>query len=90
MPSELNKTAKRNKAAFFKTDVGNPQSVENLISFTVKEFGGFDVLISNAGILHAGGLDEMNPEIFELMTRVNYTGYFLCAKYASEVLKDSG
>jgi NAD(P)-dependent dehydrogenase (short-subunit alcohol dehydrogenase family) len=46
-----------------------------------------DVLISNAGILHAGGLDEMKPEIFELMTRVNYTGYFLCAKYASSVLK---
>lgn len=85
--SELNKIAKRNNAAFLKTDVGDPQSVENLISFTIKEFGGFDVLISNAGILHAGGLDEMNPEIFELMTRVNYTGYFLCAKYASEVLK---
>jgi NAD(P)-dependent dehydrogenase (short-subunit alcohol dehydrogenase family)/rhamnose utilization protein RhaD (predicted bifunctional aldolase and dehydrogenase) len=85
--AQLNITTKRNKAVFLKTDVGNPHSVENLISFTVKEFGGFDVLISNAGILHAGGLDEMKPETFELVTRVNYTGYFLCVKYASEVLK---
>jgi NAD(P)-dependent dehydrogenase (short-subunit alcohol dehydrogenase family)/rhamnose utilization protein RhaD (predicted bifunctional aldolase and dehydrogenase) len=83
----LNKTPKRNKAAFVKTDVGNPHSVENMILFAVKEFGGFDVLISNAGILQAGGLDEMTPETFDLVTRVNYTGYFLCVKYASEVLK---
>jgi len=83
----LNKTSKRNKALFLKTDVGNPHSVEDLISFTIKEFGGLDLLISNAGILHAGGLDEMTPETFEQMTRVNYTGYFLCAKYASDILK---
>ena len=29
----------------------------------------------------------MTAETFDLMTRVNYTGYFLCAKYASAVLK---
>ena len=29
----------------------------------------------------------MTMETFELMTRVNYNAYFLCAKYASEVLK---
>ena len=29
----------------------------------------------------------MNPEDFEFVTNVNYKGYFLCAKYASNVLK---
>ena len=29
----------------------------------------------------------MTPETFELMTRVNYSGFFLCAKYASAILK---
>ena len=48
-----------------------------------ENFRGIDVFISNAGILRAGGLDEMSPETFELMTRVNYNAYFLCAKYAS-------
>ena len=33
------------------------------------------------------GLDEMTPETFALMTDVNYKGYFLCAKYASVVMK---
>jgi NAD(P)-dependent dehydrogenase (short-subunit alcohol dehydrogenase family) len=83
----LNAKAKKNRAEFVKVDVSNAESVKNLIFETVKKFGGLDTFISNAGILRAGGLDEMSPETFELMTKVNYSAYFLCAKYASEVLK---
>jgi len=83
----LNSGKGKNKAFFVKADVSNAASVENLVFQTVCEFGGLDILISNAGILRAGGLDEMTPETFELMTKVNYSGYFLCAKYASAVMK---
>ena len=87
MAAKLNSKAKKNKAIYVKTDVSDAQSVKNLVFETVKAFGGLDVFISNAGILRAGSLDEMSPETFELMTKVNYSAYFLCAKYASEVLK---
>jgi NAD(P)-dependent dehydrogenase (short-subunit alcohol dehydrogenase family) len=83
----LNTEKRKNKACFVKADVSNAASVENLIFETVCKFGGLDVFISNAGILRAGGLDEMTPETFELMTKVNYSAYFLCAKYASAVMK---
>jgi NAD(P)-dependent dehydrogenase (short-subunit alcohol dehydrogenase family)/rhamnose utilization protein RhaD (predicted bifunctional aldolase and dehydrogenase) len=83
----LNSGKGKNKAFFVKADVSNAASVENLVFQTVCEFGGLDVFISNAGILRAGGLDEMTPETFELMTKVNYSAYFLCAKYASVVMK---
>jgi len=83
----LNGGKGKNKACFVKADVSNAVSVENLVLQTVCEFGGLDVFISNAGILRAGGLDEMTPETFELMTKVNYSAYFLCAKYASLVMK---
>ncbi len=83
----LNKQGKNNMAICVKTDVSSEDSIRNLIAETVKTFGGLDVFISNAGILRAGGLDEMTLESFELMTKVNYTAYFLCAKYASEVMK---
>ncbi|MBN1414095.1 MAG: SDR family NAD(P)-dependent oxidoreductase [Bacteroidales bacterium] len=83
----LNMSARKNRALFVKTDVSNADSVKNLVFETVKEFGGLDVLISNAGILHAGALDEMDPETFDRMTKINYGGYFLCVKYASEILK---
>ncbi|MDP3003876.1 MAG: SDR family NAD(P)-dependent oxidoreductase, partial [Bacteroidales bacterium] len=76
-----------NKAIFVKTDVSDPVSVKELIISTVKEFGGLDLMVSNAGVLKAGGLDEMDPETFSKTTDVNYNGYFHCAKYASEVMK---
>jgi len=87
LESELNKTLSANRALFVRTDVADPRSVEKLVETTVKAFGGLDLMISNAGILRAGGLEEMEPETFELMTKVNYTGYFNCAKYASAVMQ---
>jgi len=87
MIDKLNGKGYSNKALFVKTDVSNPDSVENLINETTLHFGGLDVMISNAGILRAGGLDEMDPKTFDLMTKVNYAGYFYCAKYSSKVMK---
>ncbi len=87
MISQLNSKEYSNKALFVKTDVSDPDSVENLINKTTLHFGGLDVMISNAGILRAGGLDEMDPKTFDLMTKVNYAGYFYCAKYSSKVMK---
>ena len=78
---------KTNRAIFIKTDVSDPVTVKNLIISTVKEFGGLDIMISNAGVLKAGGLDEIDPDTFAKTTNVNYVGYFHCAKYASEVMK---
>jgi NAD(P)-dependent dehydrogenase (short-subunit alcohol dehydrogenase family)/rhamnose utilization protein RhaD (predicted bifunctional aldolase and dehydrogenase) len=84
---KLNTKKSKNRALFIKVNVAEATSVENLVKETVLNFGGLDVMISNAGILHAGSLEEMTPEIFELMTKVNYSGYFLCAKYAAPVMK---
>jgi len=85
--NKLAKRGQQNKAIFVKTDVVNPQSVEDTIYSTVTEFGGLDAIISNAGILMAGSLDDMEPDVFEKVTKVNYIGYYHCAKYASRVLK---
>ncbi len=77
----------RNMAIFVKTDVADPVSVKELIIKCVHEFGGLDLMVSNAGILQAGGLDEMDPDRFGKTTEINYSGYFYCAKYSAEVMK---
>lgn len=87
MAEQLNGMGRSNKALFVAVDVSEAASVEKLLGEVVMELGGIDVFISNAGILRAGSLDEMNPTTFDLMTRVNYSGYFYCAKYASQVMK---
>jgi NAD(P)-dependent dehydrogenase (short-subunit alcohol dehydrogenase family)/rhamnose utilization protein RhaD (predicted bifunctional aldolase and dehydrogenase) len=76
-----------NKAVYIKTDVADPESVKKLVENAVSEFGGLDYMVSNAGVLKAGGLDEMEPELFSKTTDINYNGYFYCTKYASEVMK---
>jgi NAD(P)-dependent dehydrogenase (short-subunit alcohol dehydrogenase family) len=53
----------------------------------VKAFGGIDAFISNAGILRAGGLDEMDEESFDLVTRINYNAYFYGVKAVSRIMK---
>ncbi|MGQ9619687.1 MAG: SDR family NAD(P)-dependent oxidoreductase [Bacteroidales bacterium] len=84
---EMNRKTTTNRVVFIKTDVSDPESVKNMVSATVKEFGGLDLMISNAAVLKAGSLEEMNPETFRKITEINYNGYFYCAKYASEVMK---
>jgi NAD(P)-dependent dehydrogenase (short-subunit alcohol dehydrogenase family)/rhamnose utilization protein RhaD (predicted bifunctional aldolase and dehydrogenase) len=87
LANELNSKGRKNRALFVKTDVSDAGSVQHLMAATVAELGGLDVLVSNAGILCAGDLDEMDAKTFERMTRINYNGYFLCVKYASAILK---
>jgi NAD(P)-dependent dehydrogenase (short-subunit alcohol dehydrogenase family)/rhamnose utilization protein RhaD (predicted bifunctional aldolase and dehydrogenase) len=85
--AKLNSVKRASKAFFVKTDVSDPQSVKEMVINTVREFGGLDIIVSNAGILRAGGLDEMDPDTFARTTDINYNGYFHCAKFASEVMK---
>ncbi|MGQ1891279.1 SDR family NAD(P)-dependent oxidoreductase [Thermophagus sp. OGC60D27] len=87
LADSLNNSDGANSALFVKCDVSKAQSVEQMVQTATFHFGGIDTFISNAGILRAGGLDEMDPEIFELMTKVNYSGFFHCAKAASAIMK---
>ncbi|MBN1950023.1 MAG: SDR family NAD(P)-dependent oxidoreductase [Bacteroidales bacterium] len=83
----FNQQVKPNRVLFVQTDVADLRSVESLVEKTVLHFGGIDVMVSNAGILRAGGLEEMTAETFSLITRINYEGYFNCAKAAAVVMK---
>lgn len=84
---ELNAGNRANQAFFVKCNVAEAESVEEMVNKSVLHFGGVDALISNAGILRAGGLDEMDPDVFDLMTKVNYNGFFHCAKAGSAIMK---
>jgi NAD(P)-dependent dehydrogenase (short-subunit alcohol dehydrogenase family)/rhamnose utilization protein RhaD (predicted bifunctional aldolase and dehydrogenase) len=83
----LNAGGAANGALFVAADVTRPPSLDALARESVKCFGGVDLVVSNAGVLRAGGLDELAEETFDFVTRVNYTGYFLCVKHLSPVMK---
>ncbi len=84
---KFNTIVKSNRAFFVKTNVVEIASLENLIHETVCQFGAIDCFISNAGVLRAGGLDDMTPENFDFVTKINYSAYFYCTKIVSKVMK---
>ena len=85
--SDLNRQKSPNRAMFVRTDVTRLDSVGDAVYETVLEFSGLDVMISNAGVLKAGSIEEMEVESFDFVTQVNYTGYFHCVKAAVPVMK---
>jgi NAD(P)-dependent dehydrogenase (short-subunit alcohol dehydrogenase family) len=58
-----------------------------MVEQSVGYMGGIDLFLSNAGVLKAGGLEEMEVADFDLVTRVNYTGYFLCVSAVSQIMR---
>jgi len=68
------------------SNVTDPASMAAAIHETVKAFGGFDVFISNAGVLKAGSVKTQKPTDFDFVTAVNYKGYFVCVQAAAPIL----
>jgi NAD(P)-dependent dehydrogenase (short-subunit alcohol dehydrogenase family) len=75
------------RAIAVKTDVSSEESVAGLVAATVEAFGGLDLFVSNAGVLKAGSLDEMEKKDFEFVTAINYTAFFTCVKYAQRIMR---
>jgi len=71
-------------------DVTREEQVAAMVQRTLEAFGRLDILVSNAGVLIAGAVDEFPADKWRLVMDVNLFGYFLCAKYAAGVMKAQG
>jgi len=74
------------RAKPYAVDVADAASVAECVWRVVCDYGGFDVFISNAGILRAGSVKTQPADEFEAVTAVNYRGYFHCVKHAAPVM----
>ena len=74
------------KAMGLAINVTDSASIENAIYQAVKTFGGFDLFVSNAGVLKAESVKTQAEKDFDFVTSVNYRGYFLCVQKAVPTL----
>lgn len=75
------------RAAAVGADVSAEADVAALMQRAVELFGGIDLLVSNAGIVRSGPLGALEKEDFDRVTAVNYTGFYLCARYAAAIMQ---
>ncbi len=72
------------RCRFVATDVGDAHAVENLIDNTFAAFGALDVLVNNAGIIHAAEFLDLSEADFDRVLRVNLKGAFLAGQAAAK------
>jgi len=87
LAKELNAHRTSNRAYFVNADVSSLESMQNAVFECILEFSGLDVLISNAGVLKAGSIEELDEKDFDFVTQVNYKGYYNCVKAVVPVMK---
>lgn len=75
------------RAHFIAVNVADEESVAHMVAETVEYFGGLDIMLSNAGVVRSGPIAQMEKKDFDFVTSVNYTGWFLCAKYAAIIMQ---
>lgn len=68
-------------------NVSDEESVANLVAQTVERFGGLDLMVANAGVVRSGPLASFEKKDFDFVTNINYTGLFLCCKYAAIIME---
>lgn len=83
----LNAVASEPVATFQHTDVTSAESLAGCVQGAVRAFGGIDLLVANAGVLKAGGIEEMSEASFDLVTAVNYKAFFLCVRAVVPIMR---
>ena len=75
------------RATVIGADVTQWAQVTAMVDAVVRELGGLDVLVCNAGVVHISPVERLTEEAFDLTMAVNVKGVFLACKAAIPVLK---
>ena len=64
------------RATAAQADVSDPAAVARLFDATDVAFGGVDVLVNNAGIMHLASIGESDDRLFDSHVAINLKGTF--------------
>jgi glucose 1-dehydrogenase len=78
------------EAAFVSCDVSRKADVERAIAATLSEFGGIDIAVANAGIVHAAEFLDLEEADFDRVLAVNLKGVFLVGQAAARQMVKQG
>jgi len=88
--SELNRQYGSNLALAVHCDVTNEASVQAAFEKTAIQFGGVDIVVSNAGLAISRSIEESTVQDFDKISGVLERGYFLVTREAIKIMKAQG
>jgi NAD(P)-dependent dehydrogenase (short-subunit alcohol dehydrogenase family) len=68
--------------------VADFDAAERIVGTAVREFGGIDVLVNNAGILRDRMVFNMSEEEWDAVVAVHLTGTFNCTRHAARHMRE--
>ena len=74
----------------FPGDVSDAAQTRELVGAVVSEFGGLELLVSNAGVEHFGALETITQADFDLLFQTNVAGQLFVTQAAVAAMTDGG
>lgn len=88
--ADINRRFGSSTALAVPMDVRDEASVQEAFRQTILQFGGVDIVVSNAGLAIARPIEESRLEDFDQISSVLERGYFLVAREAIKIMKAQG
>jgi NAD(P)-dependent dehydrogenase (short-subunit alcohol dehydrogenase family) len=79
-----------NSALVIVGDVTKKSDIDHMVEQTVASFGGLNVLINNAGVLHAGTVEQITEAQWDETFNVNVRGVWLLSRAVLPHLRKAG
>jgi NAD(P)-dependent dehydrogenase (short-subunit alcohol dehydrogenase family) len=77
-------------ALILAADVSNPDEIARVVKQTVAHFGGLNILLNNAGVLHIGTAEQITEEQWDETFNVNVRGLWLLSRAALPEMRKAG
>ncbi len=78
------------KGAYYEVDFSNVEQITDLFSFVKNTYGRLDVLVNNVAYTENESILDCTLETWEYTINTNLRSYFLCTKYAAQIMKEHG
>lgn len=78
------------KGDFYQVDFSNAEQIAGLFAFLKKKYGRLNVLVNNVAYTKNESIMDCDLETWEYTINTNLRSYYLCTRYAAEIMKEHG
>jgi len=75
---------------YYQVDFSLPEEIVGLFSYIKRTYGRLDVLVNNVAYTQNESIIDCTLETWDKTINTNLRSYFLCTKYAAEIMKEQG